>query len=236
LAGASEAGGSEGGGIVSTVEPHPLAKIATPLQRATKAYVLTIDLLSTRRNKEYADDGSARTSLLFDDSARWSASLPDQPAHSSETTKVSPLPSRSSGQLRQTAGFTDEAGEATHVAVLRRPELLAEPRFIDEVAALVVRHLRGDATAPQRRSRAHSARDRAARRVHAPPRGELGRTLSMPIYSFRCDSCGNTFDIVEAIRAHDEHVSKHDLPCPHCGSTRLVQQLGILAVKTSKKS
>jgi AcrR family transcriptional regulator len=31
----------------------------------------------------------------------------------------------------------------THVAVLRRPELLAEPRFIDEVAAMVVRYLAG---------------------------------------------------------------------------------------------
>jgi AcrR family transcriptional regulator len=33
----------------------------------------------------------------------------------------------------------------THVAVLRRPELLSDPKFIDEVAALVVRYLRGDA-------------------------------------------------------------------------------------------
>ena len=32
----------------------------------------------------------------------------------------------------------------THVAVLRRPELLSEPRFINEVAALVVRYLEGD--------------------------------------------------------------------------------------------
>lgn len=33
----------------------------------------------------------------------------------------------------------------THGAVLRRPELLSEPRFVDEVAALVVRYLEGDA-------------------------------------------------------------------------------------------
>ncbi|MBX3261746.1 MAG: TetR family transcriptional regulator [Labilithrix sp.] len=33
----------------------------------------------------------------------------------------------------------------THAAVLRRPELLSEPRFVDEVAALVVRYLGGDA-------------------------------------------------------------------------------------------
>jgi AcrR family transcriptional regulator len=32
----------------------------------------------------------------------------------------------------------------THIAVLRRPELLSEPRFVDEVAALVVRYLEGD--------------------------------------------------------------------------------------------
>ncbi len=32
----------------------------------------------------------------------------------------------------------------THAAVLRRPELLSEPRFVDEVAAVVVRYLEGD--------------------------------------------------------------------------------------------
>lgn len=34
----------------------------------------------------------------------------------------------------------------THVAVLRRPELLSDPQFVEEVAALVVRYLRGDRT------------------------------------------------------------------------------------------
>jgi hypothetical protein len=29
----------------------------------------------------------------------------------------------------------------THAAVLRRPELLSDPRFVDEVAALVIRYL-----------------------------------------------------------------------------------------------
>lgn len=32
----------------------------------------------------------------------------------------------------------------THAAILRRPELLSEPRFVFEVAALVVRYLEGD--------------------------------------------------------------------------------------------
>jgi AcrR family transcriptional regulator len=32
----------------------------------------------------------------------------------------------------------------THIAVLRRPKLLEDPRFVDEVAAMVVRYLRGD--------------------------------------------------------------------------------------------
>jgi hypothetical protein len=35
----------------------------------------------------------------------------------------------------------------THMAVLRRPELLDDERFIDEVAALVVRYLRGEVAA-----------------------------------------------------------------------------------------
>jgi putative FmdB family regulatory protein len=58
----------------------------------------------------------------------------------------------------------------------------------------------------------------------------------MPVYSLRCDSCGNTFDVVESMRIHEEHRTKHDVPCPNCGSTRLEPELGILAVKTSKKS
>lgn len=35
----------------------------------------------------------------------------------------------------------------THIAVVRRPELLNDPRFVDEVANLVVRYLRGDPSA-----------------------------------------------------------------------------------------
>ena len=39
----------------------------------------------------------------------------------------------------------------THAAVLRRPELLSDPRFVDEVAALVVRYLEGDAATSRAR-------------------------------------------------------------------------------------
>ena len=35
----------------------------------------------------------------------------------------------------------------THVAVLRRPELLDDPRFVDEVAGMVARYLRGESPA-----------------------------------------------------------------------------------------
>jgi AcrR family transcriptional regulator len=45
----------------------------------------------------------------------------------------------------------------THVAVLRRPDLLSEPRFIDEVAAMVVRYLRGDDGARSGTQRAATA-------------------------------------------------------------------------------
>jgi putative FmdB family regulatory protein len=58
----------------------------------------------------------------------------------------------------------------------------------------------------------------------------------MPVYSLLCESCGKMFDVAESLRVHEQHMNKHDLPCPNCGSTRLQPQLGILAVKTSKKS
>lgn len=58
----------------------------------------------------------------------------------------------------------------------------------------------------------------------------------MPVYSLRCEKCGKTFDVIETIRAHEEHMSKHELVCPSCGGTRLEPQLGVPAVMTSKKS
>lgn len=44
----------------------------------------------------------------------------------------------------------------THIAVLRRPELLSEPQFEDEVAAMVVRYLEGDAPPPRAKARARA--------------------------------------------------------------------------------
>jgi AcrR family transcriptional regulator len=41
----------------------------------------------------------------------------------------------------------------THAAVLRRPDLLSDPRFVDEVAALVVRYLEGDKAVERRAAR-----------------------------------------------------------------------------------
>jgi AcrR family transcriptional regulator len=49
----------------------------------------------------------------------------------------------------------------THVAVLRRPELLSDPRFVDEVAALVVRYLEGDASSSRARTKGHPKEARA---------------------------------------------------------------------------
>jgi hypothetical protein len=51
----------------------------------------------------------------------------------------------------------------------------------------------------------------------------------MPVYSLRCEGCGKTVDVMESFGLHEEHMNKHDLPCPNCGSTRLEPQLGILA-------
>lgn len=58
----------------------------------------------------------------------------------------------------------------------------------------------------------------------------------MPIYELHCQSCNTTFERAESIQAHDEHMKKHDVPCPRCGSTRVEAQLGLVEVKTSKKS
>jgi AcrR family transcriptional regulator len=46
----------------------------------------------------------------------------------------------------------------THVAVLRRPVLLEDPRFVDEVAALVVRYLEGESAAAANLARPPEAR------------------------------------------------------------------------------
>lgn len=48
------------------------------------------------------------------------------------------------------------AESLTHIAVLRRPELMSDPRFVDEVTAVIVRYLEGDTarTAPLKKRRA----------------------------------------------------------------------------------
>jgi len=54
----------------------------------------------------------------------------------------------------------------------------------------------------------------------------------MPIYEFKCNSCGHNFDIVETLQEHDEHKEK----CPECKSDDIERVLGKVSVQTSKKS
>ena len=54
----------------------------------------------------------------------------------------------------------------------------------------------------------------------------------MPIYEFKCNSCGHGFDIVESLKQHDKHEEK----CPKCESKDIERVLGTVSVQTSKKS
>ena len=54
----------------------------------------------------------------------------------------------------------------------------------------------------------------------------------MPIYEFKCNSCGHDFDIVESFQEHDKHKEK----CPKCKSEDIKRVLSTVSVQTSKKS
>ena len=54
----------------------------------------------------------------------------------------------------------------------------------------------------------------------------------MPIYEFKCNDCGNQFDIIESVQEHDQHKEK----CPKCKSINIERVLGGVSVQTSKKS
>jgi AcrR family transcriptional regulator len=63
----------------------------------------------------------------------------------------------------------------THLAVLRRPELLADPRFVDEVAGMVVRYLEGEGS-KRRRTDVKSRGERTSHRRREPAVGAFTRT------------------------------------------------------------
>ena len=55
---------------------------------------------------------------------------------------------------------------------------------------------------------------------------------TMPIYEFKCNDCGNLFDIIESLKEHDKHKEK----CPKCKSENIERVLSATSVVTSKKS
>ncbi len=54
----------------------------------------------------------------------------------------------------------------------------------------------------------------------------------MPTYEYRCDDCGKSFSVEQAISAHHGRSPA----CPKCQSRRTAQQLSASYVKTVKKS
>lgn len=58
----------------------------------------------------------------------------------------------------------------------------------------------------------------------------------MPVYEIHCQSCGKSFDVSEPVAAHEQRMKQRTLACPNCGSTQVEAQLGIIDVRTSRKS
>ena len=59
----------------------------------------------------------------------------------------------------------------------------------------------------------------------------------MPTYEYICGKCGQSFDRVLTIRAHEDEREKHrKVRCPHCGSQRTEQRPSTVQVVTSSKS
>ena len=54
----------------------------------------------------------------------------------------------------------------------------------------------------------------------------------MPIYEYRCQSCGEVFTAVE----HMEEHGRAEARCPHCDSPQVQQVFAPFFAKTGKKS
>ena len=50
----------------------------------------------------------------------------------------------------------------------------------------------------------------------------------MPIFSYKCKKCGNTFDLLEGMTAR-----KAEKKCPSCGSTKVEKTLAAFSVGSS---
>ena len=57
----------------------------------------------------------------------------------------------------------------------------------------------------------------------------------MPTYEFRCEKCNKSFELIYSI-SEFERAKKDGIKCSHCGSSRVVQQVPVFQVQTSKKS
>jgi putative FmdB family regulatory protein len=54
----------------------------------------------------------------------------------------------------------------------------------------------------------------------------------MPVYTYRCSSCGTSFERVESMSRHG---SEQPI-CPHCHGNDVEQRFTSVSVKTAKKS
>jgi putative FmdB family regulatory protein len=57
----------------------------------------------------------------------------------------------------------------------------------------------------------------------------------MPTYEFLCQKCNKIFQLTCSI-SEFERARKDGIKCSHCGSSRVVQQVPVFQVQTSKKS
>jgi putative FmdB family regulatory protein len=53
----------------------------------------------------------------------------------------------------------------------------------------------------------------------------------MPIYDYRCNDCGKTYDVLHKVREVSE-----DIACPSCGSTHHTRLIGVPSFAMGKKT
>lgn len=52
----------------------------------------------------------------------------------------------------------------------------------------------------------------------------------MPIYDFKCESCGEPFEAFYRISEYEEAKTKKTIACPHCNSSEVVRTPTLVAV------
>lgn len=64
---------------------------------------------------------------------------------------------------------------------------------------------------------------------------KVNKEIAMPSYEFQCERCRKRFELSYTVSEYERQMKKK-IKCPKCASVKVVRQISVFEVKTSKKS